>query len=410
MIPEAFWTPMGCFTVIAVIYTIGDFLSKKLHGLLSGLIISTFIFMIGFWTGVLPADITAKTGLTTMMSSFGTALVITNLGSMIDLEKICREWKTVIVSISGFLGIFVMCITVGSWLFGRVFALAAAPPISGGSVAGVLVQTAANEAGQPEVAGFAMLVLATQKFFGMPVSTLCLRKEMAIRLERGDFDEDDRCYAGERNIRLPNLRIIPEVPKKYQSNSMIFAGLGITACAAYWVGTATKIPGSDPVNYYLNPNVAYLLFGLLATRIGLLPPYSTRRASSNGIFSFGLMCLIPGSLAKISPALLLEMLPKVAGLLALSTAGICIVCVIVGRFLGYSPYISMACGCSCMLGYPSTEILSDEIVETMEGASDEQRARAHAFLLPKMIVAGFTTVTIASVAFAGIVAPLIFKS
>ena len=349
LFPEAFWTPLGCFTVIAAIYLVGEIISKQLHGVLSGLIISTFIFMFGFWTGLLPADITANTGLTAVMSGFGTALVITNLGTIIDLENICREWKTVVVSLAGFLGIFAMCYTIGSWIFGRTFALAAAPPISGGSVAGVLVQTAANDAGHPEIAGFAMLVLAMQKFFGMPISTLCLRKEMAIRLSRGDFDEEGRCYLGERSIKIPNMRLIPEIPRKYQSNTMVFAALGGTACVAYWVATATKIPNSDPVNYYLNPNVAYLLFGLLATQIGLLPQYSTRKAYSNGIFSFGLMCLIPGSLAKISPALLLQMLPKVAGLLALSTIGICVVCVLVGKLLGYSPYISMACGCSCML-------------------------------------------------------------
>lgn len=409
MIPESFWTPLSCFAVIAVIYMVGEWISVSLKGLISGLIISTCIFMVGFWTGILPADITAQTGLTTVMSGFGTALVITNLGTMIDLENICREWKTVVVSLAGFLGIFIACYTVGTWLFGRSYALIAAPPISGGSVAGVLVQSAAIEAGHPEMAGFAMLILATQKFFGMPVSTLCLRKEMADHLAAGDFDEDGRIYANTRTIRIPSLRIIPELPTKYRSNSVIFAFLGITATAAYCIGNATRIPGSDPANYYLNPNIAYLLFGLLATRIGLLPRYSLRTAHSNGILSFGLMCLIPGSLAKISPALLLEMLPRIVGLLGMSTAGIALMCVVVGKLVGYSPYVSIACGCSCMLGYPATELLTNEIVRTMEGATDEQRARAEDYLMPKMIVAGFTTVTVASVAFASLIAPIIFK-
>ncbi len=348
MLSDAFWTPLTCFTVIAIIYMAGEFISRKIKGILPGLIISTVIFMIGFWTGVLPKDLTARTGLTTVMSNFGTALVITNLGTMIDLESICREWKTVVVSIAGFAGIAVACFTVGTWLFGRQYALAAAPPISGGSIAGVLTQTAAIEAGHPEIAAYVMLVLAMQKFFGMPVSSLCLRKEMKDRLKRGDFDADGACYQGEKEIKLPKMRIFPEPPKN-MTPSHVFAVLGVTATIAYFVGTATKIPGSDPVNYFLNPSVAYLLFGVLATRIGLLPHYSTRKAMSSGLLSFGLMCSIPGSLATISPSLLFEMLPKIAGLLGLSTIGICLVCVVVGKFFGYSPWISMACGCSCML-------------------------------------------------------------
>ena len=38
----------------------------------------------------------------------------------------------------------------------------------------------------------------------------------------------------------------------------------------------------------------------------------------------------------------------------------------------------------------------------------EEKEKALAYVMPKMIVGGFTTVTIASVVFAGIIAPLIF--
>lgn len=43
----------------------------------------------------------------------------------------------------------------------------------------------------------------------------------------------------------------------------------------------------------------------------------------------------------------------------------------------------------------------------MEG-TEEEKAAALNFVLPKMIVGGFVTVTIASVAFAGVIAPIIF--
>lgn len=40
--------------------------------------------------------------------------------------------------------------------------------------------------------------------------------------------------------------------------------------------------------------------------------------------------------------------------------------------------------------------------------NDEQKAAIKEYILPKMLVGGFTTVTIASVVFAGIIVPMIF--
>ena len=67
-----------------------------------------------------------------------------------------------------------------------------------------------------------------------------------------------------------------------------------------------------------------------------------------------------------------------------------------------------AIGACAMLGYPSTQIVTDDVCKALE-CSDEEKDKIRNYLLPKMLVAGFTTVTIASVAFAGIVAPTIFK-
>ena len=50
----------------------------------------------------------------------------------------------------------------------------------------------------------------------------------------------------------------------------------------------------------------------------------------------------------------------------------------------------------------------DEVVAGLD-ASDEQKAAVSAVILPKMLVGGFTTVTIASVVFAGIISPFIFS-
>ena len=59
---------------------------------------------------------------------------------------------------------------------------------------------------------------------------------------------------------------------------------------------------------------------------------------------------------------------------------------------------------SAMFGFPMTQIIVDNVVDSYTELSDENREKA----MPQMIIAGFTTVTITSVAIAGFIAPLIF--
>ena len=60
-----------------------------------------------------------------------------------------------------------------------------------------------------------------------------------------------------------------------------------------------------------------------------------------------------------------------------------------------------------LMGYPGTQIVTDEVVNAL-CASSEDKAAVSNVLLPRMLVGGFTTVSIASVIFAGIITPLIF--
>ena len=400
------WNPVTCFAACALVYVLGEYLSHLTKGNVSSLMFASFIFLVCFWLDIFPDNVTSAPGLAAAMSNFGVGLLIVNLGTLIDLEDMIREWKTALVALLGLGGIAIVAFTIGSVLFGREWALTAAPPISGGTIAGILVQSAANEAGHPELAAFAVLVLAFQKFFGMPIATYGMKKEIARKIKAGDFTRPVDAEA-EKSFHLPSMRFIPPVPKALDSNNMKLMKLGIVAAIANLVGLATLIPGSSPANYWLNPNISYLIFGLIFTRIGFLEKSTLQKSASYGLMMLGLMLMLPGSLSSVTPQGLLEMIWPLVGMLALSTVGICIIASIVGKMVGYSPYISCAIACTCMIGYPGTEILSNEVCNSLD-CSEEIREMALAYVMPKMIVGGFVTVTIASVAFAGVVAPLIF--
>ena len=136
MLAANFWNPVTCFAACCLIYLVGEFLSHLTKGYVPSLLFASFIFLFAFWAGVLPADVTTSSGLVTVTANFGIALLLTNMGTMIDLETMCREWKTVLIAFLGLGGILVAAFAVGIPLFGREYALVAAPPIAGGTIAG----------------------------------------------------------------------------------------------------------------------------------------------------------------------------------------------------------------------------------------------------------------------------------
>ena len=64
--------------------------------------------------------------------------------------------------------------------------------------------------------------------------------------------------------------------------------------------------------------------------------------------------------------------------------------------------LAVSLGITCTFGFPTTMLISQEVATAM-GETEEQRKALLNYLLPKMLVAGFVTVTITSVVLAGFV-------
>ena len=158
----------------------------------------------------------------------------------------------------------------------------------------------------------------------------------------------------------------------------------------------------------INVNIAYLIVGILFTELGFLDKQHLTKANAYGFVMVSLFSLTANSMGALTPESLKEMLLPIAAMLVFGIIALGIGGAIVGKVFGYEWPLGFAIGACAMLGYPSTQIVTDDVCKALE-CSDEEKDKIRNYLLPKMLVAGFTTVTIASVAFAGIVAPTIFK-
>ena len=143
--------------------------------------------------------------------------------------------------------------------------------------------------------------------------------------------------------------------------------------------------------------------------LGLVPPnFMKNHGASTGFFMFGVLTVIVPSLAKVD----LSMLPQL---------GFFVACVFVAHAFGDCRHISrffpvwkivgdrdLAIGIAMcqMIGYPGTQLISDEIAKTV-GETDEEVDYLSTRIGTAYVISGFTSVTIFSIIVASIMAHLL---
>ncbi len=397
-----------CFAVFAVIWALGDIIAVKSKGYISGIVVGAAVYLFGFISGIIPRDIIGPDGaslgsaianstMSTAVSAWAMALLITNLGTIIDMDQLIKEWKTVVVALCALVGIAAISFTASTALFGREYALSAASPLSGGLVAGILTTNAAQAAGKPEFGAFAMLCVAFQNFVGLPVASFTLKNEARkLMANGGRVQVEEKTTAAAKKF---NICLLPELPATLNTSFVIIAKMAIVVVIANLINIA--VPA-------INVNILYLLCGIVACEIGFLDKQALNKANANGMVMLAMMAPFGASFATLDLNTLGKMVLPLIGCLILGAAGAMIVGVIAGKFVGWGANVAMAVSVTCLIGYPGTQIITDEVCKTLD-CDDEMKARVKEYILPKMIVGGFVTVTIASVIFAGIVTPMIFR-
>lgn len=385
-------------TVILLFFAFGDFISSKSKSIVSMMFVASVLFLVGFWVGM-PITIFHDAQLV----GFGALMIgflITHMGTLLNFNDLKEQWKTVVISIASVVGIGIFLFVVGSPIIGKEYAIASAPPISGGVVAAIIMGDAAKAKGLESIAVFATILVVVQGFFGYPIASFFLNKEAKKVLQNNISDNlngNDSTLRSDETI-LPKKKPIPAIPKDLQTTFILLAKLSVTALLSFQLASYT--------NGIIHKYVMCLLVGIVAKEIGFLEENIMVKANAFGLAMVGLMAVIFQSLTQATPDMLLSLLFPLLGSLTLGTIGIVIFSSITGKLLGYSMEMSIAIGVSALFGFPGTFILSNEVANA-NGKTDEERQIILDAIMPKMLVAGFVTVTIASVVLAGFMAKLI---
>lgn len=396
--------PVLAFTIVMLIWTIGEFVSNKTKALVSMMLVASMIFLIGFAGDLLPHNLIQDSGLLGLGNAV-IGVIIVHLGTMMSLDDLKAQWRTFVIGSLTVVLMTIILIFVGELVFDRNIAIAGTASITGGTLSILMVQEKVNELREAGgnlgilsnylLAVFPLLVLNLKNLVGFLVTANILKKE-AVRVKEEYRKGNLKFYEEEvkENTKEEKESILPDFLQTAYGTLFL---LGVTVYISRLLSSLT--------NGYLNTFVIALLLGILLRHFKVLKPNALSTTDSFGLLMISIMVIAFGPLADIVPSDLLSLIWPIAFYLVAGVLIISVVSYFIGKKVGYSGPLSIAIGMTTLFGFPGTMVLTKEAAAAV-GESEEEIAVIEQNILPIMVTAGFSTITITSVITGGIIVGL----
>lgn len=392
--------PVLAFTIVMAVWVFGEFVSSKTNAIISMMLVASIVFLVGFSTGWLPDDLIERSGFLHLGNAV-IGLIIVHLGTMMSLKDLKDQWRTFVIGASTVVLISVIGLFVGQLIFDRNIAVAGTAAITGGTLSILMVQgTVADIQANGGDLGilspailqvFPLLMLSFKNLVGFLITAGILKRE-AKRLHTEylagnlSFYEDEvkENHEHERDTILP---------KFLQTTYGTLFVVGLTVYVSMLLSNLTQ--------GYVNTFVIALLMGIFLRHFRILQANVLTHTDTFGLLMISIMVIAFGPLADITPADLLAIAAPLAFYLISGVLLVFGIAFVIGTRLGYSGPLSIGIGLSMFFGFPGTMVLTKEAAAAV-AETDEEREVIEQRILPIMITAGFSTITITSVLIGGI--------
>lgn len=394
----SFWVVSTAMAVIALFFVIGNAVSVKTKGYINSVLVAVIVFLVFMYTGVVPADITATAGLTSMVGSFVIPFCIVDVASTLKLKELKNEWKTALIIVVATLGIAVICGTVGIAAIGRARAIGAIGPLGGALLATTISQQMAVAMNAPDVAVFVMIVLVLQMLIGLPIASICLKQYIKAIRANGDLAAHLSSVPAAATAAASAEKKQSAFLRYVESDYWVFFKISVVAAIAYFVGTWL----APVTKNIINATLCYLIFGVAAAELGLLDRSPLAKARSQGIIYFALFSLLLSTFASVTlDVMLSQILPAVA-IILMAAAGMLLFSGLLGKVLKVNPWLAMGISMCCYIGYPGSQIVAEEVIRGTTDLTAEETKACTEMIVPRMVlgyfVAAITSILAASVA------------
>lgn len=387
---------MLALTIVLAILYIGDIVATRTKAWIPSVFVCTVLFLIGYWT-FFPKDIVSIAGIGPVVATMLMYLLITNMGTLLSLKELKNQWKAIVISLAGIVGIIAILFTIGAMIFDLKTMIVAVPPLVGGVVAALVMSEGASAAGLEDLAVFAIVIYVIQGFAGYPITSIVLKREAKRLLkehQQGKLHTISQVQE-EENAATEQPKLLRKIPANYNTEYFKFFRLALVGLLAY--GTSTVLAPIVTVNAL----VLCLVFGVLASTIGFLEKQPLQKANGFGFAIMGLMLFIFDGLKQATPEMLMRIIVPLVVSIVLAVVGMYIFSFIAGKILKVSPNLAFAVSLTALYGFPADYILTNEVVKSST-TDEKEREMLLSRMLPPMLVGGFISVTITSVILAGI--------
>ncbi|MEH6993495.1 hypothetical protein V7075_12345 [Neobacillus drentensis] len=393
---------MLALVILMAILFIGDLVAVRTKAWVPSIFVCAVLFLLGYWT-FFPQDIVALAGVPPVVATMMMYLLITNMGTLLSLQELKNQWKTIIIALSGILGIIALLFGIGTFIFGFETIVVAIPPLVGGVVSALIMSEGAKEAGLATLSVFAIVIYVMQGFAGYPITSIVLKKEGKRLLQQyrsgqlaGEVQSEAAAEIAATAAEIKHeLKLFKNMPAKYNTDFFKFLRLSLVAYLAYLTSTLLA-----PI-VTVSPFVLCLLFGVIATSVGFLEKQVLQKANGFGFAIMALMLFIFDGLKQATPSMMLEIIYPLVGTILLGVIGMYIFSFIAGKLLKVSKEMAFAVSLTALYGFPADYIITNEVIKSLT-EDEKEREILTSHMLPPMLVGGFITVTMVSVVLAGI--------
>lgn len=376
--------------IIFAIFAIGDVIGVLTKSTISGIFVVMIIFIIGFMTKTIPADVFDRAGALSTVAKWAVPFVIVNIGTGISLKQLVAEWRSVVMCI-----IAMAAATVGllaaSPLIGMDSALVSIPIINGGVFATQIMTSAAAEKGATMAVVLGLLVFSVQKLVGAPLASIFGTKE-AKRLLNLYRQNPEQFMEKQKEEVQEKKKLYQKLERFYRLDSICLMVTALLAAASVWLGESTG----------LNYSIWALVLGVAAGESGLVPPKVLDQAKSSGLLIIAMWGALIPSLSDIKLSEIITsgwQLVVIFGVTVLSTFIFCYF-VPTWKIVG-SRNLAMGISMCQLIGFPATMLITNEI-GMAQGKTKEEQQFLIDQLTPPYVIAGMASVTSLSIIIAGI--------
>ena len=378
------------FMIVLIVFALGDIVGKITKGKLSGMMVVMLLFLVGFLTKLIPADIIDQGGLTAL-SKLVIAMVLFNMGTTLNVKQLIEEWRTVLMAA---LCMLASCLVMllASPIIGFDTVLVGMPVINGAAMATSLMASAAAEKGLATAAALCAVIYSVQKFVGAPIaSAMGIRygKKLlkAYRENPAQFKKQETGNGASAKISFADKH------KEWYSANVMMALVAAGSWVAHILGDLT------PINY----SIWALLLGVACAASGLVPTKPLQKSNSYGLMMVAVFGSIIPSLAKVSLSDLGTMAFQTIVLFAAALIGVALVGWVLPTWkLVGDKDLAVGIGVEQFLGFPSNVVICREVGDAV-GETPEEKAFIEDTLNVPYVVGGITVITVLSTMLAGFV-------